>query len=72
MLTVSAENLANLNDAILINLKPNEDSTTNANPFLPMSPMDALRSGNTCIFNKTRANVDQKVFFQNKQNISQN
>ena len=45
MQSVDAEDLANLNDAILVNLKPNEDATTNSNPFMPMSPMEALTSG---------------------------
>jgi len=42
---ISAESLAGLNDAVLINLKPNEDAVFNSNPFLPMSPMEALRTG---------------------------
>ena len=45
MLEVSADSLANINDAILVNLKPNEDFETNSNPFMPMSAMDALLSG---------------------------
>ena len=45
MQSVSAESLAGLNDAILINLKPNEDGGFNPNPMLPMSPMEALTSG---------------------------
>ncbi len=45
MLEVSTDSLANINDAILVNLKPNEDFETNSNPFMPMSAMDALLSG---------------------------
>ena len=45
MQSVSAESLAGLNDAILINLKPNEDGEFNSDPFLPVSPMEALRTG---------------------------
>lgn len=43
---VEASKLANLNDAILVNLKPNEDGAFNSDPFMPSSPMDSLLSGN--------------------------
>ena len=45
MQSLSAESLAGLNDAVLINLKPNEDGAFSSNPFLPVSPMEALRTG---------------------------
>jgi len=35
-----------LSQVLLINLKPNEDLDYADDPFLPMSPMNALRSGN--------------------------
>ena len=44
--SISSERLANLNDAILVNLKPNEDGAFNSNPFMPLPPMIALTSGN--------------------------
>jgi len=43
---LSVEKFVRLNQAIGVNLKPNEDIDYADEPFLPMSPMDALRSGN--------------------------
>jgi len=41
----SAETFARLNAAISVNLKPNEDGEYAENPFMPVSPMAALTSG---------------------------
>ena len=43
---VDASNLANLNDAILVNLKPNEDAAYSSEPYMPLSPMESLVTGN--------------------------
>jgi len=39
------EKFAKLSQIFLINLKPNEDADYAEDPFLPMSPMNALRNG---------------------------
>jgi len=43
---LSFEKFVRLNQAIGVNLKPNEDIDYADDPFMPMSPMEALRSGN--------------------------
>ena len=43
---LSLERFVRLSSVIGINLKPNEDYDYAAEPFMPMSPMEALRSGN--------------------------
>ena len=43
---LSTESFVKLSQVFLINLKPNEDIDYAESPFLPMSPMNALRSGN--------------------------
>ena len=40
------DSFVKLSQVFLINLKPNEDIDYASEPFLPMSPMDALRTGN--------------------------
>lgn len=40
------ETFVKLSQVFVINLKPNEDLDYADDPFLPMSPMNALRSGN--------------------------
>ena len=36
---------ARLNAAISVNLKPNEDGDYASPPYMPLSPMEALRTG---------------------------
>ena len=43
---LSVEKFVRLNQAIGVNLKPNEDIDYAEDPFMPMSPMEALRTGN--------------------------
>ena len=43
---LSMEKFVKLNQVIGVNLKPNEDIDYAEEPFLPMSPMEALRTGN--------------------------
>ena len=43
---LDVEKFVKLSQVFLINLKPNEDADYAVYPFLPMSPMEALRSGN--------------------------
>jgi len=43
---LSVETFVRLTQVIGVNLKPNEDGDYAEDPFLPLSPMDALRSGN--------------------------
>ena len=40
------DSFVKLSQVFLINLNPNEDIDYASEPFLPMSPMDALRTGN--------------------------
>ena len=40
------DSFVKLSQVFLINLKPNEDIDYASEPFLPMSPMEALRTGN--------------------------
>ena len=40
------DSFVKLSQVFLINLKPNEDIDYASEPFLPMSPMDALRTSN--------------------------
>ena len=62
-----------LSQVFLINLKPNEDFSYSDDPFLPMSPMNALRSGNYSQNVKVRKvkfilfslNVATSAFMQN-------
>ena len=42
---VDLEKFVRLNSVLGVNLKPNEDAEYAENPFLPMSPMEALRTG---------------------------
>jgi len=42
---LSLDKFVRLNQAFGVNLKPNEDADYAEEPFLPMSPMEALRSG---------------------------
>jgi len=44
--SLDVEKFVRLNSALGVNLKPNEDAEYALNPFLPMSPMEALRTGN--------------------------
>ena len=46
MQSLDVEKFVRLNSALGVNLKPNEDAEYALNPFLPMSPMEALRTGN--------------------------
>ena len=39
------EKFVRLNSVLGVNLKPNEDADYAEHPFLPMSPMEALRTG---------------------------
>ena len=39
------EKFVRLNSVLGVNLKPNEDADYAQDPFLPMSPMEALRTG---------------------------
>ena len=39
------EKFVRLNSVLGVNLKPNEDADYAQHPFLPMSPMEALRTG---------------------------
>ena len=41
----SLDGLVRLTSVIGINIKPNEDKAYADEPFMPMSPMDALKSG---------------------------
>ena len=41
----SLEGLVRLNQVIGVNLKPNEDKDYAEDPFMPMSPMESLRTG---------------------------
>ena len=43
---LDVDKFVKLSQVFLINLKPNEDVDYADDPFLPMSPMNALRSGN--------------------------
>ena len=43
---LSLEKFVRLNNIFLVNLKPNEDADYSNDPFMPMSPMEALRTGN--------------------------
>ena len=43
---LSMDSFVKLSQVFLINLKPNEDIDYASEPFLPMSPMEALRTGN--------------------------
>ena len=40
------DSFVKLSQVFLINLKPNEDIDYASEPFLPMSPMEALRTSN--------------------------
>ena len=42
---VDLEKFVRLNSVLGVNLKPNEDADYAVHPFLPMSPMEALRTG---------------------------
>ena len=43
---LNMDSFVKLSQVFLINLKPNEDIDYASEPFLPMSPMEALRTGN--------------------------
>ena len=43
---LNIDSFVKLSQVFLINLKPNEDIDYASEPFLPMSPMKALRTGN--------------------------
>ena len=45
---LDVEKLVRLNQVLGVNLKPNEDGDYAEEPFMPMSPMEALRTGRRC------------------------
>ena len=47
-LGLDVEKLVRLNQVLGVNLKPNEDGDYAEEPFMPMSPMEALRTGRRC------------------------